>query len=65
MKTQLPMLNDLWKSLSIATPLLEECEDGIHILEMGTWESFKTPETLKFDCRGRNTSPWSVLHDIG
>jgi hypothetical protein len=27
-----------------------------HTPEMGTWESFETPETLEFDCRGQNTS---------
>jgi hypothetical protein len=32
---------------------------------MGTWESSKTPKTSEFDCRGQNTSPWSVLHIIG
>ncbi len=39
----------------VATSLLEECEDDIHTLEMGTWESFGTPKTLEFDCRGQNT----------
>jgi len=43
--------------ISVATPLLEECEDDTHIPEMGTWEFFGTPETLEFDCRGQNTSP--------
>jgi hypothetical protein len=32
---------------------------------MGTWESFGTPETLEFDCRGQNTLPWCVLYIIG
>jgi len=32
---------------------------------MGTWESFGTPKTSKFDCRGQNTSPWSICHVIG
>jgi len=47
----------------VATPLLEECEDDTHIPEMGTWESFgtsesfETPKTLEFDCRGQNTLP--------
>jgi hypothetical protein len=41
----------------VATPLLEECEDDIHILEMGTWESFRTPEISEFDFRGQNTLP--------
>ncbi len=31
---------------------------------MGTWESSGTPETLKLDCKGQNTSPWGVLHII-
>ncbi len=35
----------------VTTPLLEKCEDDIHIPEMGTWESFETPETSEFDCR--------------
>jgi len=48
----------------VATPLLEECEDDTHTSEMGIWESFGTPETSEFDCRGQNTSPWSVLHVI-
>jgi hypothetical protein len=41
---------------SVTTPLLEECEDDTHIPKMGTWESFRTLETLEFDCRGQNTS---------
>jgi hypothetical protein len=41
----------------VTTPLLEECEDDTHIPEMGTLESFGTPETSKFDCKGQKTSP--------
>jgi hypothetical protein len=37
-------------------PTLRECEDEIHTPEMGTWESFGTPEILEFDRRGQNTS---------
>jgi hypothetical protein len=44
---------------------LRECEDETHTPEMGTSGSFETPETSKFDCRGQNTLPWSVLHIIG
>jgi hypothetical protein len=51
--------------MSVATPLLEECEDDTHTPEMGTWESSGTPETSEFNCKGQNTSPWGVLHDIG
>jgi hypothetical protein len=50
---------------SVATPLLEECEDDTHIPEMGTWESSRTPETSEFDCRRQNTSSWDVLHVVG
>jgi hypothetical protein len=49
----------------VTTPLLEECEDDTHIPEMGTLESFGTPETSKFDCKGQKTSPWSVFYIIG
>ncbi len=49
----------------IATPLLEKCEDDTHIPKMATWESSETPEISEFNCRGQNTSPWSVLHAIG
>jgi hypothetical protein len=31
---------------------------------MGIWESFGTPKTSEFDCRGQNNSPWKVLHVI-
>jgi len=41
----------------VTTPLLEECEDDIYILEMGTWESSETPEISELNCRGQNTSP--------
>ncbi len=51
--------------VGVATPLLEECEDDTHILEMGTWESWRTPETLELDCRGQNTSHCGVLYIIG
>jgi hypothetical protein len=54
-----------WPTFIVATPLLEECEDDTHTPKMGTWESFGTPETSEFDCRGQNTSPWGVLHVIG
>jgi len=49
---------------SIVTPLLEECEDDIHTLEMGTWESSETLETSEFDGRGQNTLSWSVPYII-
>jgi hypothetical protein len=46
-------------------PTLKECEDETHTLEMGTWESSGTPESLEFDCKGKNTSHWGVLYIIG
>jgi hypothetical protein len=48
-------------SLTVATPLSEECEDETHTPEMGTWESSGTPETSEFDCRGQNTSHCEVF----
>jgi hypothetical protein len=46
-------------------PTLKECEDDTHTPEMGTWESSGTPESSELDCRGQNTSPWSVLYTVG
>jgi len=45
---------------NVATPFLEECENDIHTLEMGTWESSGTPETSEFDCKGQNISLWGT-----
>jgi hypothetical protein len=52
-------------SLIVTTPLWEECEDEIHIPEMGTWEATGTPKTLECDCKGQNTSHWSFFYIIG
>jgi len=52
-------------STTVATPLLEECEDDTHTPKMGTWESSWTPKTLEFDCRDQNTSPWGIFPVIG
>ncbi len=43
------------KLITIATLLLEEWDDDIHVLEMGTWESTETPKNSEFDCNGQNT----------
>jgi len=43
----------VYNGIAVATPLLEECEDDIHTLEMGTWESSGTPETSEV----QNTLP--------
>ncbi len=44
---------------------LKECEDVIHTLEMGIQESFGTPKTSEFDCKGQKTSHWGVIYIIG
>jgi hypothetical protein len=49
----------------VATLLLEEWEDDIHTPKMGTWESTRTFETSKLDCKGQNTLHWGVLYIIG
>ncbi len=48
----------------VATPLWGKCEVTTHTPENGTWESFGTPEISKFDCKGQNTSHWSVLYTV-
>ncbi len=45
-------------------PILRECEDEIHTLEIGTWESSGTPKTSKFDRMGQNTSHKGVFYII-
>ncbi len=44
-----------FQCLNVATLLLEEWEDDIHTLKMGTWESTETPKTSELDCKGQNT----------
>jgi hypothetical protein len=54
-----------WRTV-FSQPYFERvCEDEIHTPKVGTWESFETPETSKFDRRGQNTLPWSVFYIIG
>ncbi len=58
----------IWSYLnkySVATPLLEECEDDTHTPKMGTWESRRTLKTLELNCRGQNTSHYGVIYIIG
>jgi hypothetical protein len=45
-------------------PILRECEDETHTFEIGTWESFGTPKTSKFDRMGQNTSHYGVFYII-
>jgi hypothetical protein len=51
--------------LHCRNPTLRECDDETHTPEMETWESSRIPEISKFDCKGQNTSDWSVLYIIG
>jgi hypothetical protein len=44
-----------FEALFITTLLLEEWEDEIHTLKMGTWESIEIFKTSEFNCRGQNT----------
>jgi hypothetical protein len=44
---------------------MAKCEDETHIPKVGDLESFGTPEFLKFNSKGKNTSPWGVLGVIG
>jgi hypothetical protein len=46
-------------------PTLKKCEDDIHTLEMGTWESSEIPKNSEFDCKDQNTSPWGVFYIVG
>jgi hypothetical protein len=41
-------------------PNLAKCEET-HTPKVGDLESFGTPECLKLDSKGQNTSPWGVL----
>lgn len=49
----------------VATPLWVKCEDETHTLKNENLESFGTLATLDLDCRGQNTSPWSVPYTVG
>jgi hypothetical protein len=49
----------------VATPLWVKWEDETPTPKVGDLESSGTPERLKFDSRGQNTSHWGVLGVIG
>jgi hypothetical protein len=48
----------------VGTPLWAKCEDETHTPKSGNLESSKTPKNSKLDCKGQNTSHWSVLYTI-
>jgi hypothetical protein len=52
-------------TMNVATPLWGKCEVATHTPENGTWESSRTPQTSKLDCKGQKTSHWSVPYTIG
>jgi hypothetical protein len=49
----------------VATPLWGKCEDEIYTPKSENLESSRTPATSELDCRGQNTSPWSVIYIVG
>jgi hypothetical protein len=49
----------------VTTPLWGKCDVATHTPENGTWESSGTPKNSELDCRGQNTSHWSVLYTLG
>jgi hypothetical protein len=49
----------------VVTPLWGSCEVATHTPENGTWESYGTPENSERDCKGQNTSHWSVHYTVG
>jgi hypothetical protein len=49
----------------VATPLWGKCEVATHTPENGTWESSRTLENSKLNCKGQNTSHWSIPYTVG
>jgi hypothetical protein len=49
----------------VATPFWGKCEVATHTPENGTWESSRTPENSKRDCRDQNTLHQGVLYTVG
>ncbi len=41
----------------IATPLWGKCEDETRTPKSGNLQSFETPKTSEFNCKGQNTLP--------
>ncbi len=49
----------------VATPLWAKCEDETHTPKSGNLKSSGTLKNSELDCRGQNTSHWSVLYING
>jgi hypothetical protein len=47
--------------MNVATPLWAKCEDETHTPKVGDLEFSRTFENSELDCKGQNTSHWSVL----
>jgi hypothetical protein len=60
-------VNATWnfKGPKCRNPTLRVCEDETHTPEMGTWESSETPKSSEFDCKGQNTSHYTVHYIVG
>ncbi len=55
-------LNILQHMKFVATPFGGKCEDETHTPKSGNLESFRTPATSEFDCKGQNTLPRGFLY---
>ncbi len=49
----------------VTTPLWGKCEDETHTPKSENFESSGTPAISEINCKGQNTSPWSVLYTVG
>jgi hypothetical protein len=49
--------NHYFQHNNCRNPSLAKCEDKTHTPKVGNWESLGTPESLKFNSKGQNTSP--------
>ncbi len=47
------------------TPLWGKCEDETHSPKSGNLKSYGTLKNSELDCKGQNTSHWSVLYTVG
>jgi hypothetical protein len=55
---------DYTSSKNCCSPTLKECEDETQTPKIGTWESFETPKTSEFNCKGPNSLHWGVIYII-
>jgi len=55
----------MWGGIYDATPLGGKCEVATLAPENGTWETSRTPENSKCNCRGQNTLHLGILYTVG